>query len=115
MAMISGESREANSSACSVLDVGCGPGTNARRFAHAKYFGIDINDRYIQLARVRYHRDFLVADATTSDAIPAGSYDFILVNSFLHHLDTRRTARSFSHKQIFSPRRPSSLSRTRTP
>jgi hypothetical protein len=26
---------------------GCGRGTNARRFAHAKYLGIDINDRYI--------------------------------------------------------------------
>jgi SAM-dependent methyltransferase len=71
-----------------VLDVGCGPGTNAPRFAHAKYLGIDINEHYIELARNRYHRDFLVADVTTSEAIPAGSYDFILVNSFLHHIDT---------------------------
>jgi SAM-dependent methyltransferase len=70
-----------------VLDVGCGPGTNAPRFAHAKYLGIDINDRYIQSARSRYRRDFLLADVTTSEAIPAGSYDFILVNSFLHHID----------------------------
>ena len=72
----------------SVLDVGCGPGTNAPRFAHANYLGIDINERYIQLARNRYQRDFLVADVTTSQSIPAGSYDFILLNSFLHHIDT---------------------------
>ena len=77
----------------SVLDVGCGPGTNAPRFAHANYLGIDINDRYIQLARNRYHRDFLVADVTTSQSIPAGSYDFILLNSFLHHIDTPSTLR----------------------
>ena len=81
------------SKARSVLDVGCGPGTNAPRFAHANYLGIDINDRYIQLARNRYHRDFLVADVTTSQSIPAGSYDFILLNSFLHHIDTPSTLR----------------------
>jgi len=30
--------------------------------------GIDINRRYIQLARESHHGDFLVADVTTSDA-----------------------------------------------
>jgi SAM-dependent methyltransferase len=84
-----------------VLDVGCGPGTNALRFRHAKYLGIDINERYIQLARDRYHRDFLVADVTTSDAIPAGSYDFILVNSFLHHIDERDAQHVLSRASEF--------------
>jgi len=84
-----------------VLDVGCGPGTNAPRFAHAKYLGIDINDRYIQLARRRYGRDFLVADVTTSEAIPAGSYDFILVNSFLHHISTPDAHRVLSRASKF--------------
>ena len=84
-----------------VLDVGCGPGTNAPRFAHAKYLGIDINERYIQLARERYHRDFLVADVTTSEAIPAGCYDFILVNSFLHHIDASDAQRVLSRASEF--------------
>jgi len=84
-----------------VLDVGCGPGTNAPRFAQAKYLGIDINERYIELARNRYHRDFLVADVTTSEAIPAGSYDFILVNSFLHHIDTPDAHRVLSRASKF--------------
>jgi len=84
-----------------VLDVGCGPGTNAPRFAHTRYLGIDINERYIRLARDRYHRDFTVADVTTSDAIPSGSYDFILVNSFLHHLDTPDAQRVLSRASEF--------------
>jgi SAM-dependent methyltransferase len=85
----------------SVLDVGCGPGTNAPRFFHTKYLGIDINERYIQLARNRYQRDFLVADVTTSQSIPAGSYDFILLNSFLHHVDTPSTLRILSSLNNF--------------
>ena len=72
----------------SVLDVGCGPGTNAPQFARAEYLGIDTNRDYIELARNRYKRNFLLADATSSQAIPGDMYDFILVNSFLHHLDT---------------------------
>lgn len=88
----------------SVLDVGCGPGTNAPRFAHAKYLGIDINERYIQLARNRYQRDFLVADITTSQSIPSGSYDFILLNSLLHHIDTPSTLRILaSLNQFLTP------------
>jgi Methyltransferase domain. len=71
-----------------VLDVGCGPGTNAPSFAHAYYQGIDINPRYIELARRRFHRDFQVADMTKYEISATDAYDFILINSFLHHIDT---------------------------
>src|SRR5262249_16136576 len=70
-----------------VLDVGCGPGTNAPNFAHAEYLGIDINPRYIELARRRFRRDFLVADMTAHEVDSRDVYDFILINSFLHHID----------------------------
>lgn len=70
-----------------VLDVGCGPGTNAPLFAHADYFGIDINSAYIAEARRRYHRNFEVADAMTFKAPGNEPFDFILLNSFLHHID----------------------------
>ena len=33
-----------------VLDVGCGPGTNASHFAHTDYLGMDINPEYIDNA-----------------------------------------------------------------
>ena len=75
----------------SVLDVGCGPGTNAPQFTGAQYLGIDMNRNYIELARNRYKKNFLVADVTSPQGIPAGMYDFILVNSFLHHLDVPST------------------------
>lgn len=80
-----------------VLDVGCGPGTNTQHFAGAEYLGIDINERYINSARRRYKRNFLVADVASYTAAPGERFDFILVNSFLHHIDTRNTHRILSH------------------
>jgi SAM-dependent methyltransferase len=71
-----------------VLDVGCGPGINTPHFAHTHYLGIDHNLRYLQHARRRHGRDFLVADITRPALAPAARFDFILVNSFLHHVDT---------------------------
>jgi SAM-dependent methyltransferase len=37
-----------------ILDVGCGPGTNAPRFAGADYVGVDINERYLVIAREKF-------------------------------------------------------------
>ena|ERR1700722_10500317 len=71
-----------------VLDVGCGPGTNTSLFKKADYLGIDLNPRYIQSARQRHSRRFLNVDAAEFVASPGERFDFILVNSFLHHLNT---------------------------
>jgi SAM-dependent methyltransferase len=71
-----------------VLDVGCGPGTNARHFADVDYLGLDVNPAYVDHARRRYGREFLVADVTTFRVDPAERFDFILVNSLLHHIAT---------------------------
>jgi SAM-dependent methyltransferase len=71
-----------------VLDVGCGPGTNTPHFAHTSYLGIDHNLRYLEHARRRYGRAFLVADITRPALAPAARFDFILINSFLHHVNT---------------------------
>lgn len=70
-----------------VLDVGCGPGTNTPLFAHADYLGIDYNARYIAHARRRHRRAFIVADVTSLAVPGAQRFDFVLVNSLLHHLD----------------------------
>ena len=80
-----------------VLDVGCGPGTNSREFSHAKYFGIDINEAYIESARKRYGCNFMVADARTYRTAPEARFDFILVNSFLHHIATTDVVDLLSH------------------
>jgi trans-aconitate methyltransferase len=76
-----------------VLDVGCGPGTNTSLFEQAEYLGVDINPKYIAHARAKYKRPFVVADVSLYEETPASGYDFILVNSFLHHLDTADNAR----------------------
>src|SRR5260370_6319198 len=68
-----------------VLDVGCGPGTNAHHFADASYTGIDLNPAYIEYARQHHQGNFVTADATTYRVDPVQHFDFILVNSFLHH------------------------------
>lgn len=71
-----------------VLDVGCGPGTNAPFFVQADYLGVDLNPRYITDARRRFPRArFEVADVTTDEFAASHRFDFILVNSLLHHLD----------------------------
>lgn len=76
-----------------VLEVGCGPGTNAALFAHTNYRGIDLNSQYIEHARRRHRGVFETADARTY--APPGDlrFDCIFLNSFLHHIDDENTVR----------------------
>ena len=69
-----------------VLDVGCGAGTNAAHFSGADYIGVDINERYLQVARTRFRGQFVQADLTNMDVASLGTFDMILANSFLHHV-----------------------------
>ena len=80
-------------SARRVLDVGCGPGTNARHFAGVEYLGIDHNPGYIASARRRFGDRFAVADVRGDFAGAAAGFDFILVNSLFHHIATEDTRR----------------------
>lgn len=80
-----------------VLDVGCGPGTNAVHFGGAEYVGIDINPKYIATATRRYGKRFIAADVTTYEVPSGEGFDFILVNSLLHHLETSDVRRLLAH------------------
>lgn len=80
-----------------VLDVGCGPGTNTHHFAQADYLGIDINPRYIESAKRRHGRAFITADVTAYRVADSERFDCILVNSFLHHVDTDDVRRILHH------------------
>lgn len=80
-----------------VLDVACGPGTNTPHFAQTDYLGIDYNPHYIESARRRHRRRFLVADVTSDPIAAEQRFDFILANSFLHHVDTASARRILSH------------------
>ncbi len=70
-----------------VLDVGCGPGTNARHFTHADYTGIDINADYIASASRRFPGRFVVGDVTDPAVLPNSQFECVIANSLLHHLD----------------------------
>jgi SAM-dependent methyltransferase len=73
-----------------VLDVGCGPGTNTGYFERADdYLGLDINESYLAYARRRYRRRFLRTDVCRYTGDGDGRFDFILINSFLHHVGDR--------------------------
>ena len=76
-----------------VLDVGCGPGTNSTVFSHTDYLGLDLNERYIERAQQHYQGRFEVADVRSYQAPAGESYDFILLNSFLHHIDDQNTGK----------------------
>jgi SAM-dependent methyltransferase len=80
-----------------VLDVGCGPGTNARHFREHDYLGVDINPAYIRDAERRFGSRFRVADVTTMRIEPGQGYDCILVNSLLHHLPDEAVERLLGH------------------
>lgn len=80
-----------------VLDVACGPGTNTAHFAGADYVGVDINPAYTETARRRYGREFRTADVTQYRHEDGRGFDFILANSFFHHLPTEDARRVLAH------------------
>lgn len=82
----------------SVLDVGCGPGTNTRHFLDKDYLGIDINEKYIAYAKERYGKDFVAVDVTRWQDSER-KFDFILLNSFLHHIDDAGCRAILDHLQ----------------
>lgn len=79
-----------------VLDVACGPGTNAPHFRHCDYLGLDINPEYVAQAADRYGMRFEVADVTQY-RLSGEPFDLILVNSFFHHVDDSDTDRILAH------------------
>lgn len=74
----------------SVLDVGCGPGTNADQFSHIDYTGVDLDASYIEYARSRHPGRFICADASCLRFDADQRHDLVLLNSLLHHLDDQR-------------------------
>ena len=71
-----------------VLDVGCGPGTNAHHFAELDYLGVDLSPEYVAHARRSHGDRFAVVDVCRDEIPGAENFDLILVNSLLHHIAT---------------------------
>ncbi|MBI5369367.1 MAG: class I SAM-dependent methyltransferase, partial [Planctomycetes bacterium] len=77
-----------------VLDYACGSGYIAEVFAPGEYVGADINGSYAEFARRRYpaHR-FVHLPGDGATPFAAGSFDWALLLSTLHHLDDGTLAR----------------------
>lgn len=75
-----------------ILDIGCGPGTNASLFDGWNYLGVDLNTRYIDVAKAKFPKmRFEVANAAKL-SINEEKFDVILINSLMHHLDDHECA-----------------------
>jgi SAM-dependent methyltransferase len=74
-----------------LLDIGCGPGTNAFLFPGESYVGVDLNPSYIRYARRKFPGRFEVWDVTTPGP-NLGKFDTVLINSVFHHLSDLETA-----------------------
>ncbi|MBF0363782.1 MAG: class I SAM-dependent methyltransferase [Oligoflexia bacterium] len=72
----------------SILDIGCGPGSNSEFFSNCNYLGLDINPTYIHHAQKKYPQlKFKISDVTKlKRENNQGLYNLVIVNSFLHHL-----------------------------
>jgi SAM-dependent methyltransferase len=77
---------------CDVLEVGCGVGTDASRFARAgaRFTGVDQTGRAVELARRRFALDglegtFVEADATALP-YPDESFDLVYSHGVIHHI-----------------------------
>ena len=82
----------------SVLEVGCGLGTDGAQFAKAGaiYTGIDLTDAAVDLAKRRFELfelpgNFRVADAEHLD-FPDNSFDIVYSHGVLHHTPDTSTA-----------------------
>lgn len=73
-------------SAQNVLEIGCGPGTNARFFKHCNYLGVDLSAHYIDYARRHFKGTFEVRNVNLMDPLQYSKFDFLLMNSLMHHL-----------------------------
>jgi SAM-dependent methyltransferase len=73
-----------------IIDIGCGPGFIVKHLpASIRYDGFDIEKRYIDYARRRFHArgSFHCREFDLSCAASLGGADVVMMNGLLHHLD----------------------------
>jgi SAM-dependent methyltransferase len=90
----------------SVLEIGCGLGTDATNFARAgaRYTGVDVSDVSLDVARKRFDvfglsGEFIAGNAETLPAgLPAASFDLVYSFGVIHHTpDPRAVIESARH------------------
>lgn len=74
-----------------VIDVGCGPGTNAGVFESRGYVGADLSPDYVASAREHYPQHRFEVWDITKPGPDLGTFDLALINSVFHHLSDTET------------------------
>ena len=96
----------ANSNNLSVLEVGCGLGTDGAQFAKAgaKYTGIDLTDAAVELAKRRFELFNLPGTFRVADAerllFANNSFDIVYSHGVLHHTPDTATAVREIHRVL---------------
>jgi len=89
-----------------VLEIGCGLGTDAINFARAgaRYTGIDLTERSIELVRRRFDYENLKADMRVADAealpFADASFDLVYSHGVLHHTPDTQRAINEAHRAL---------------
>ncbi|MBL8792437.1 MAG: class I SAM-dependent methyltransferase [Planctomycetia bacterium] len=81
-----------------VLDIGCGPGDVVAYLPAVDYVGIDMDERYIRAARSRFggRGEFRCQSVAGLVVDEPGSYDLVMANGLLHHLNDQQATQLLS-------------------
>lgn len=91
---------------CDVLEVGCGLGSDGVLFARAgaRYTGIDLTERAVELAGQRFALEGLSGKLRVADSealpFPDSSFDLVYSHGVLHHTPDIDTAVSEIHRVL---------------
>lgn len=81
-----------------ILDIGCGPADVLEFLPAVDYFGVDLSPEYIAAARARFgsRGNFLCMDAGEFAVSEPASFDIVMANGLLHHLNDDEVRKVFS-------------------
>ncbi len=88
------------------LDIGCGPGYAIEYLPESDYIGFDTDQRYINYARDRYGQSgfFFCQELNDETINNMESFDLVIMNGLLHHLDDRDVIALFKRiKRLLKP------------
>jgi len=85
-----------------ILDIGCGTGEVLEYLPEVDYVGIDHNPKYIEHAKTRYGKrgSFRCEDISDVVLSEPESYDIVMANGLLHHIDDTTASRLLSMAKL---------------